>query len=119
LTDAAFSGILSVSQGRRAENTRLFSFILYLVGEITGNKVKLTYILKSIRARWNNKEPHIHLEAWDPELMHAWVKRTYQTVKFGEYEGQWPAEISKDKKSYHLTLDMSERETPTGTYWQY
>jgi hypothetical protein len=32
LTDAIFSGILSVSQGRRAENTRLFSFILYLVG---------------------------------------------------------------------------------------
>jgi len=32
LTDAVFSGILSVSQGRRAENTRLFSFILYLVG---------------------------------------------------------------------------------------
>jgi hypothetical protein len=32
LTDAAFSGILSVSQGRLAENTRLFSFILYLVG---------------------------------------------------------------------------------------
>jgi len=32
LTDAVFSGILSVSQGRRAESTRLFSFILYLVG---------------------------------------------------------------------------------------
>jgi hypothetical protein len=32
LTDAVFSGILSVSQGRRAENTRLFSFILYLLG---------------------------------------------------------------------------------------
>jgi hypothetical protein len=32
LTDAVFSGILSVSQGRRAENARLFSFILYLVG---------------------------------------------------------------------------------------
>jgi hypothetical protein len=32
LTDAAFSGILSVSQGRLAENTRLFSFILYLAG---------------------------------------------------------------------------------------
>ena len=29
LTEAAFSGILSVSQGRRAEKTRLFSFILY------------------------------------------------------------------------------------------
>jgi len=33
LTETAFSGILSVSQGRRAENTRLFSFILYLWGE--------------------------------------------------------------------------------------
>jgi len=30
LTENAFSGILSVSQGRRAEKTRLFSFILYL-----------------------------------------------------------------------------------------
>jgi hypothetical protein len=32
LTDAVFSGVLSVSQGRLAENTRLFSFILYLAG---------------------------------------------------------------------------------------
>lgn len=89
----------------------------FVGGEITGKKVKLTYILKSIRARWNNKEPHIHLEAWDPELMHAWVKRTYQQVKWGEYQGQWPAEISKHRKSYHLTLDMSDRATPTGSFW--
>jgi len=30
LTETAFLGILSVSRGRRAENTRFFSFILYL-----------------------------------------------------------------------------------------
>ena len=32
LTDAAFSGILSVLQRQLAKSTRLFSFILYLVG---------------------------------------------------------------------------------------
>jgi hypothetical protein len=86
-------------------------------GPLTGNKVKVVYILTHFFAQWNNREPHIHLEAWNPERMHSWVKKMYKKVRHGEYHGQWPADISQKGKSLHLTLDMSHRPTPTGPYW--
>lgn len=91
----------------------------FVGGEITKKKVDITYILKNYQAQWSNKEPHIHLEAWDPELMHNWVTRLSKIVNEGKYRGSWPADVVRDRMSYHLTLDMSDRETPTGSFWQY
>lgn len=48
----------------------------FIGGPMTGNKVSLFKLLSRPRARWSRLEPHVHLEAWDPELMHAWVKKT-------------------------------------------
>lgn len=89
----------------------------FIGGPMTGNKVKLGYILSHPGAKWSNKEPHFHLEAWNPEKMHAWVKKTYAEVRNGTYEGKWPVEVSRYKNTREVTLDMESRETPEGSFW--
>lgn len=86
-------------------------------GPLTGNDVRIMRILSRPFARWSNKEPHIHLKAWDPELMHSWVKKTYSEVKNGTYNGRWPAHVAREKNTYKVKLDMENRDTPTGDFW--
>jgi len=86
-------------------------------GPITGKKVNIITLISNPFARWSNKVPHVHLEAWDPESMHSWVQKMYFEVKNGDYKGKWPAEISREKNTFKLQLDMSDRETPTGPFW--
>lgn len=86
-------------------------------GPMTGNKVNIITLVANPFARWSNKVPHVHLEAWDPESMHSWIKKTYQSVKDGKYDGKWPIEISREKKTLKIELDMSNRETPSGPFW--
>jgi len=89
----------------------------FIGGPITGKKVGITKILAHPLARWNDREPHVHLEAWDPELIHSWVGKIYNQVDQGSYQGKWPANISRVKYTLKVELDMSERETPIGDFW--
>lgn len=89
----------------------------FIGGPMTGNKVNIITLISKPFARWNNKEAHVHLEAWNPEAMHAWVGKTYHAVREGSFEGQWPASISRDRKTLKVELDMSHRETPMGPFW--
>jgi hypothetical protein len=86
-------------------------------GPITGGKVHLGTLLTRPFARWNSKVSHVHLEAWDPEAMHSWVKKTYLQVINGNYNGKWPANVNREKDSYQVELNMEERETPAGEFW--
>lgn len=89
----------------------------FVGGPLTGNRVGVTKILSRPGARWSNREPHIHLEAWDPEAMHSWVGKTYHKIRNGSYNEKWPANIKRDRKTLKVELDMSERETPSGEFW--
>lgn len=86
-------------------------------GPITGKKVKLLYVLSHPGAKWNSKEPHYHLEAWDPELMHAWVKRTFLQVQDGTYTAEEKPLIMAEGNSFKLKFDYSQRPTPSGPFW--
>lgn len=86
-------------------------------GPITGKRVKLVTLLANPFVRWNNKVPHIHIDAWDPEKMHTWVKRLYYKVQNGDYDGKWPAEISREKNTLKVKLNMEARDTPRGGFW--
>lgn len=86
-------------------------------GPMTGNKVNILYLLTHPGARWNTKEKHVHLEAWNPEAMHTWVGKTYHEIHGGQYNGQWPANISRQGNSLKVELDMSDRKTPQGPFW--
>lgn len=89
----------------------------FIGGPMTGNKVNIITLLTKPFADWNKNEPHYYLEAWDPELMHKWVKKTYFEILNNEYKGKWPGEISREKNSYKVKLDMINRKTPTGDFW--
>lgn len=86
-------------------------------GPLTGNRVDIITLITKPFARWSSKEPHIHLEAWNPEAMHSWVGRTYYEVRSGKYESLWPANIAREKNTLKVELDMSLRETPQGPFW--
>lgn len=89
----------------------------FVGGPLTGKHVKITKLLSRPFARWSSKTPHIHLEAWNPERMHTWVKKTYLQVRAGEYRGEYPVDIDRVGKSYFVELDMSDRPTPQGSFW--
>jgi hypothetical protein len=89
----------------------------FIGGPMTGNKVDILYILARPYARWSNKSPHVHLEFWNPEAMHSWVKKTYFEIRDGSYEGKWPANISRFKDTFKVELDMETRQTPEGSFW--
>jgi hypothetical protein len=89
----------------------------FIGGPLTGKKVNILYILTHPGARWSDKEKHIHLDAWNPEKMHAWVGKMYKQVREGQYQGKWPANISRKGNTLSLELDMSDRPVPTGTFW--
>ena len=89
----------------------------FVGGPLTQKKVDLFYILSRPGARWYKSEPNIYLEAWDPELMHKWVKQTYQAVESGDFEGPTVPEISREGKTFRVTFDYSDRPTPVGSFW--
>ena len=89
----------------------------YIGGPLTGNDVRIWKLLSRPFARWSNKGPHIHLEAWDPELMHSWVRKTYFEVKNGTYKGRWPVHVARKKNTFKVKLDMENRDTPEGEFW--
>lgn len=86
-------------------------------GPMTGNKVKLLYLLSRPGAKWSSKEPHYHLEAWDPEKMHSWLKRTYREVRDGSYESDEKPLIMSEGKSRMLKFNYVDRPTPSGPFW--
>jgi hypothetical protein len=86
-------------------------------GPITNNRVHLIKLLTRPLTRWGSKVPHVHLEAWDPELMHSWVRKTYDQVSTGSYSGRWPVKATREKATFKVEFDMEERETPTGEFW--
>lgn len=89
----------------------------FIGGPLTNNRISFSKILLHPLAKWSNKEAHIHLEAWDPELMLKWVKKIYNQVQEGTYSGPWPVEVSREKNSYKVKFDMESREVPQGPFW--
>jgi hypothetical protein len=86
-------------------------------GPLTGNRVKFSFLLLNPFLRWSSDIPHIHLEAWDPELMHQWIHKTYFEIRNGRYESDFPVSISNDQDTLKLEINMENRETPIGSFW--
>jgi hypothetical protein len=89
----------------------------FVGGPITGNKVKITKILSHPRARWSNREPHVHLEAWDPERMHAWVGKIYDRIILGQHKNSYEFSVNRTGNSYAVEVDLTDKATPTGPIW--
>lgn len=89
----------------------------FVGGPLTGNKVNITKILFRPRAQWSDKEPHIHLEAWNPEEMLRWVQRVYDVIDGGGELAGYQTWVSRNGDSKHLTVDLSDKPTPTGPIW--
>ena len=89
----------------------------FVGGPLTGNKVQITKLLFRPGAKWSNKEPHIHLEAWNPEEMLNWVKRTHDLIDNGGELPGYKISIDRNGESKHVTVDLSDRPTPTGPIW--
>ena len=82
----------------------------------------LVHILKILtrpQAKWSSKEPHIHLEDWNPEKMLNWVDKTYDEFINNEYQGSYLLEVEKLGKSKTVIVDLTDRKTPTGSFWMY
>lgn len=86
-------------------------------GPMTGNKVNIITLLTKPFARWSSKVPHYHLEAWNPEAIHAWIGKTFYEVKNGSYRGPWAVETDRDGKTLKVKIDLESLPTPTGDYW--
>ncbi len=91
----------------------------FIGGPLTGKEVHILKILKRPQAKWSSKEPHIHLEAWNPEKMHDWVEKTYDEFIKDEYQGSYLLEVEKLGKSKTVIVDLTDRKTPTGSFWMY
>jgi hypothetical protein len=89
----------------------------FVGGPLTGKKVSILKLLTHPRAPWSNKEPHIHLEAWNPEEMLRWVNKTHDFVLNGGVMEGYGVIIDSIKDSRHVTVDLSDRATPTGPIW--
>lgn len=89
----------------------------FVGGPLTGKKVNILKILSKPFARWSNSEPHIHIEAWDPEQMHRWVKKTFNEVESGSYQGPYKVQILNQGEAKAVELDLSHLPTPTGSFW--
>lgn len=89
----------------------------FVGGPLTGKKVSVAKLLFHPGAKWSNKEPHIHLEAWNPEKMLDWVKQTHDLVDKG---GSIPGfDITADRvgNTKSVTVDLRDVPTPVGPIW--
>lgn len=89
----------------------------FVGGPLTGNKVNILKIISKPFAKWSNKEPHIHLEAWDPEQMHRWVYKIFTQVQSSQYNGDFSAVIENQGDAKSVELDVSHLPTPQGSFW--
>jgi len=89
----------------------------FIGGPLTGKKVSILKLLTRPRTPWSNNEPHIHLEAWNPEKMLAWVNKTHEIILNGGVMEGYGVVIDNVKDSRHVTLDLTGRVTPTGPIW--
>jgi hypothetical protein len=89
----------------------------FIGGPLTGNKVNILKILTRPAAKWSNQEPHIHLEAWNPERMLEWVQKTHDLIYRGGILKDYSITIDSVGNSKQVTVDLSERVTPTGPIW--
>lgn len=89
----------------------------FVGGPRTGNKVSIFKLLSHPGAKWSNKEPHIHVEAWNPERMLEWVNKTHEFVLNGGVMEGYGVTIDSFGDSQHVTIDLSDRATPTGPIW--
>lgn len=89
----------------------------FVGGPLTGKKVNILKLLTHPAAKWSNKEAHIHLEAWNPEEMLNWVNKTYENVLNGSTPEGYGMTIDRVGKSHAVTVDLTDRPTPTGPIW--
>ena len=89
----------------------------FIGGPLTGKNVNILKILTRPAAKWSNKEDHIHLEAWNPEKMLDWVNKTHERVLNGGVLEGYGVTIDQVRDSREVTVDLTERATPTGSFW--
>jgi hypothetical protein len=89
----------------------------FVGGPLTGQKVNILKILTHPAAKWSNKEPHIHLEAWNPERMLEWVQKTHDHIQHGGLLNDYQTQINSVGDSKEVIVDLSHKPTPTGSFW--
>lgn len=89
----------------------------FIGGPLTGKKVNILKILTHPAAQWSNKEPHIHLEAWNPENMLRWVQKTHDLIENGGVLNGYQSTIDSVGESKSLTIDLTHKPTPDGPFW--
>lgn len=89
----------------------------FIGGPLTGKKVNILKILTHPAAQWSNKEPHIHLEAWNPEKMLSWVQKTHDLIENGGVLNGYQSTIDSVGESKSLTIDLTHKPTPDGPFW--
>ncbi len=91
-----------------------------LVGPpMTNNEVDFVGVLTSFGKKWETEETDLTLEAWDPGVMHRWVKKVHRKLRKKKYKGSLPFKILNfnDHKNKGLIVDLSDRPTPTDPIW--
>lgn len=89
----------------------------FVGGPLTGQKVSLLKILSHPGARWSNKEDHIHLQAWNPENMLRWVSKVHDQIQQGHEIPGYMMEAERVGESKSVTVDLTSRPTPSGSFW--
>ncbi|MBS1960931.1 MAG: hypothetical protein JST04_01855 [Bdellovibrionales bacterium] len=94
------------------EWTRTFNIPRDLIGgPITGKKVSVLTMLRRADRWAQEDEPHEKGFFWDPDLMHAWLVRTYgkeRAFPTGSFKPEtWNSAVG-------LTVDATTAEPPTG-----
>ena len=82
-------------------------------GPTTKQDVPIGWVL--LWSRWAHKnEAHIPLSFWDPDLMHDWIKKTWEN-ELSAPSGRYKLETRGN--AVGLTLDRRKVKTPSGPIW--
>lgn len=109
------AGLLSEEFTR--EWTRKFNIPHELIGgPITGKKVPVLQMLRRADRWAQEDEPHEKGFFWDPDLMHAWLVRTYDREMRNPH-GEFQTEMWN--RAFGLSLDASANDAPGGSYFKH
>lgn len=106
------AGLLTEEHFR--EWTRTIRFPEWTIGgPITGRKVSIAKLLFSFSSRWANKdEPHQEVFFWDPDLMHEWIVRNFDSNREG-------FTYFSDGNAKGMTIDARDVATPNEPFWKH
>lgn len=89
----------------------------FVGGPRTGNKVSILKLLAKPKASWSSSEPHFMMQAWDPEKMLKWVNKTHDLLQNGGELEDYETSFESVGNSKEVTVDLTDRPTPTGNIW--